>query len=591
MSRSPATRPGVAALSLPRTSGMPSSERARAAAPTRRRRRATRAARATDLADRADPVRLRVRGQRQGQEDGQRPDDERRHLAAPPVRRGAAAEDGGSARVGRGAARGGRTRRAAGGTKTGSAIAYFILHGDATTLARGGSTSRNNSARASAGVASARDATWRTMRATASRRERLARCARCLWRCWRAAGGDRVRGERVRRAPLGDDRGRAREALRHRDARQVLVAAARGGGPVARAHAAAQRQARRPRVPRPRVRHAAGQGAGRPVHPVSDEARKHIVDDIAPKLIEMMQQPPPPKPADGTPQPARPEHPLQGRRLRLLSHEPPLVDRRRRRRPTSPPRSPSGCRPTSRTASTTARSSSASSRSCASSAPPSVKTLPAHDHRGIDQERQGLPARRRHRRRRHEEARRRGPRRAGQAHRLAGVDRQAARPRQRGQHRRRTRPPRAQQVNAQLKTYQEQELEKVFTNMKRVGGRPVVDYCLAYARDKGKSEKMRTDALAAIENRIDKNIPADFQTHLRHHPRRRGTPTRVRGVAMARLGELPKDMIVAKLYALFTTRSGRSGWTLPSSSSRPSRRRTCPTSCGTCRPTRRPRWA
>ena len=46
--------------------------------------------------------------------------------------------------------------------------------------------------------------------------------------------------------------------------------------------------------------------------------------------------------------------------------------------------------------------------------------------------------------------------------------------------------------------------------MKRVGGRPVVDYCLAYARDKREQrEEPAPDALAALENRIDKNIPAD----------------------------------------------------------------------------------
>src|SRR5271165_2433957 len=61
-----------------------------------------------------------------------------------------------------------------------------------------------------------------------------------------------------------------------------------------------------------------------------------------------------------------------------------------------------------------------------------------------------------------------------------------------------------QRVNEQLKTYQEQELERVFTSMKRLGGRPSVDYCLAFAHDKTKSEKMRTDALAAIESRIDR---------------------------------------------------------------------------------------
>jgi hypothetical protein len=108
----------------------------------------------------------------------------------------------------------------------------------------------------------------------------------------------------------------------------------------------------------------------------------------------------------------------------------------------------------------------------------------------------------------------------------------------------------SEQVDDQLRTYQEQELERVYTNMKRVGGRPVVEYCLALARDKSKSEKMRTDALAAIENRIDKSVPADIGA-LFDILRDDSNPDKVRGVAMARFGELPKETIVAKLYTLF----------------------------------------
>jgi hypothetical protein len=105
-------------------------------------------------------------------------------------------------------------------------------------------------------------------------------------------------------------------------------------------------------------------------------------------------------------------------------------------------------------------------------------------------------------------------------------------------------------VAAQLQMYQEQELEKVFTNMKRVGGRPAVDYCLNYAHDKSKSEKMRTDALAALENRVDKNVPNDVNS-IFDIVKDDTNPDKVRGVAMARLGELPKDMILPKLYTLF----------------------------------------
>jgi hypothetical protein len=108
----------------------------------------------------------------------------------------------------------------------------------------------------------------------------------------------------------------------------------------------------------------------------------------------------------------------------------------------------------------------------------------------------------------------------------------------------------AQQVNEQLKNYQEQELERVFTYMKRLGGRPVVEYCLAFSRDKTKSEKMRTDALAAIENRIDKSVAGDLNAVF-DILRDDSNPDKVRGVAMARFGELPKETIVPKLYSLF----------------------------------------
>ena len=156
---------------------------------------------------------------------------------------------------------------------------------------------------------------------------------------------------------------------------------------------------------------------------------------------------------------------------------------------------------------------------------PSVKTLPSVINLRLDESRQGLPAR--------------SPTsatttpsvaRAKRSSRWAkqidstDVGRQAARARERGQREAEDHRRRPQQVTEQLKHYQEQELEKVFTNMKRVGGRPAVDYCLAFAHDKGKSEKMRTDALAALENRVDKNNPSDVNAlfdilRRRHQPR------------------------------------------------------------------------
>jgi hypothetical protein len=108
-----------------------------------------------------------------------------------------------------------------------------------------------------------------------------------------------------------------------------------------------------------------------------------------------------------------------------------------------------------------------------------------------------------------------------------------------------------QQVKDQLVTYQEQVLEAVFTNMKRVGMRPTIEYCLQYAHDKTKSEKMRTDALAALENRVDKNVQKDIDT-IFDIIRDDSNPDKVRAIALNRFGELPKDTIVPMLYKLFT---------------------------------------
>lgn len=108
----------------------------------------------------------------------------------------------------------------------------------------------------------------------------------------------------------------------------------------------------------------------------------------------------------------------------------------------------------------------------------------------------------------------------------------------------------AAQVSEQLRIYQEQELEKIFTDMGRVGGRPVVSFCLRYARDPTKSEKMRTDALLALGNHIDRTSTEDVGS-LFDIVQIDSNPDRVRGVALARLGELPRDMIVPRLYSLF----------------------------------------
>ncbi|HEY2511353.1 MAG TPA: hypothetical protein VGI39_10875, partial [Polyangiaceae bacterium] len=115
------------------------------------------------------------------------------------------------------------------------------------------------------------------------------------------------------------------------------------------------------------------------------------------------------------------------------------------------------------------------------------------------------------------------------------------------------------QLDQQIRQYQDQELTKVFGSMKRVGGRPVIDYCLAYGSDPRNKEDRRQAALAALEGRIDKNNPADVEK-LFAVAKDDSTPDSVRDVAFQRLGELPKEIIVPKLYTLFESRKWKVRW-------------------------------
>jgi hypothetical protein len=116
-----------------------------------------------------------------------------------------------------------------------------------------------------------------------------------------------------------------------------------------------------------------------------------------------------------------------------------------------------------------------------------------------------------------------------------------------------------QQLDIQLRTYQDQELTKTFGSMKRLGGRPAVDYCIAYAADPKNSMERRQAALAAIENRVDKNNKVDVDK-LFAIARDDSTPDEVRDQAFQRLGELPKEAIVPRLYTFFDTKKWKVRW-------------------------------
>jgi hypothetical protein len=116
-----------------------------------------------------------------------------------------------------------------------------------------------------------------------------------------------------------------------------------------------------------------------------------------------------------------------------------------------------------------------------------------------------------------------------------------------------------EQLAKQVTTYQDQELTKVFSSMKRVGGRPVVDYLLQYGSDPRNSSDRRKTALAALEGRVDKNNAADVE-RLFAVARDDATPDDVRDIAFQRLGELPKEQAVPRLYALFQGHKWKVRW-------------------------------
>jgi hypothetical protein len=104
--------------------------------------------------------------------------------------------------------------------------------------------------------------------------------------------------------------------------------------------------------------------------------------------------------------------------------------------------------------------------------------------------------------------------------------------------------------------------EQLFPAMKKVGGKPVCDYLFAYAADPKANADRRKLAVAALEGNIDKNNPADAD-RLFSLAKTDETPDGVRDLVFARLGELPKEQIVPRLYsdpAFFNPKKWKVRW-------------------------------
>jgi hypothetical protein len=119
--------------------------------------------------------------------------------------------------------------------------------------------------------------------------------------------------------------------------------------------------------------------------------------------------------------------------------------------------------------------------------------------------------------------------------------------------------PTPAQFKAQLDQYQEEELLKVFSSMKKVGKKPVVDYLLGYAQNKNNAPKRRASALAALEANLDRSNTAHAEALLKIASSNEEDDS-VRDVALRRVGELPRKVVVEKLYSLFSHGNWKVRW-------------------------------
>jgi hypothetical protein len=117
-----------------------------------------------------------------------------------------------------------------------------------------------------------------------------------------------------------------------------------------------------------------------------------------------------------------------------------------------------------------------------------------------------------------------------------------------------------QQLAQQVSKMQDSKLSQdVFPAMRRLGGKPVIAYLLGYAANTNGNKDRRKLALAALEGHVDKSNQADVDK-LFAIAKDDSTPDEVRDIAFQRLGELPKEMLVPRLYSYFDNKKWKVRW-------------------------------
>ena len=278
---------------------------------------------------------------------------------------------------------------------------------------------------------------------------------------------------------------------------------------------------------------------------VSPDTRKKLIESMTPELVKQIQAPPPAKNADGT-RPADPSVPFKDAAFAILSHDPPLVTDDAIKQQLA-----GAIAQWSQTDFESRLDYTAQQYGIEQMlrylGPSSVKSLPAmiNDQSTKVDRIAGLVA---------DIGDPDTKLRASQAlvalakqiDSQAWIDKQTPLVREADKGQKVT----EDQIKQQVVKFQEQELVKVFGAMKRVGGRPSIEYSLQYAAQKNAPEERRKAALAALEGKVDKSNPKDIDT-LADIARDDSTPDSVRDLAFNRLGELPKEIAVPKLYTFF----------------------------------------
>jgi hypothetical protein len=118
----------------------------------------------------------------------------------------------------------------------------------------------------------------------------------------------------------------------------------------------------------------------------------------------------------------------------------------------------------------------------------------------------------------------------------------------------------AQQLAQQVSKMQDSKLSQdVLPAMRRLGGKPVIAYLLNYASNTQNNKDRRKLALAALEGHVDKGNQAEVDK-LFAIAKDDSTPDEVRDLDFMRLGELPREMLVPRLYSSFENKKWKVRW-------------------------------